>query len=56
MTKDTVRDLSKAILRLLSDRKLYLDLATRAEKIGKDNVWENVYANAFKEMHRVNKE
>ena len=56
MTKDTVRYFSKAILRLLSDRKLYLDLATRAEKIGKDNVWENVYANAFKEMHRVNKE
>ncbi len=53
MTKDTVEDFSKGIITLLSDEKLYKKLARVAEKISKNNTWENVYAQAFKDMKNL---
>jgi len=53
MVKDTTQDLSKAILKLMTDPSLYAKLAKSAKKLSKNNVWENVYSNAFKEMHKL---
>jgi len=53
MVKDITQDLSKAILKLMTDKSLYAKLAKSAKKLSENNVWENVYSNAFKEMHKL---
>ncbi len=55
MTKDTVESFSDGIMRLLLDHTLYAKLANAAEKISKDNTWENVYAKALRDMKNLNK-
>lgn len=53
MTKDTVESFSDGIIRLLLDDALYENLAAAAEKISRNNTWENVYTNAFKQMQSL---
>lgn len=55
MAKDTTQDFSRAILKLMTDSNFYAKLAKNAKKLSKNNVWENVYANVFKEMYRLTK-
>lgn len=50
MTKDTVKDFSAGIIGLLSDRQLYDKLRVKAEKLSKENTWENVYTKTLKDM------
>ncbi len=53
MTKDTVESFSNGIVKLLSDDELYIKLSVAAEKISKDNTWENVYTKAFNDMEAI---
>lgn len=53
MTKDTIKDFSNGIMRLLSDRTLYAKLTSAAEKISRDNTWENVYTKALNDMEAI---
>lgn len=55
MTKDTVKDFSDGIMRLLSDHTLYAKLTSAAEKISRDNTWENVYSKALRDMKNLNR-
>ena len=55
MTKDTIESFSEGIVKLLSDDKLYRRLSIAAEKISKDNTWENVYSKAIKDMETMNR-
>lgn len=50
MTKDTVSDFSRGIIKLLNNRKLYAGASIAAEKLGKSNTWKNTYDNALKQM------
>lgn len=50
MRKDTLKDFSEGILTLLSDKKLYKKLADSAQNLGKENTWENTYAQALLKM------
>lgn len=54
MTKDTIESFSDGIMRLLSDHDLYSKLSITAEKISKDNTWENVYSKALRDMKNLN--
>lgn len=51
IVKDNPQDLACAIIRLFSDRKLYLQLRKGAISFAKDNTWENTFTNAFKQMN-----
>lgn len=53
MTKDTVKSFSNGIIQLLSDNVLYRKLTLSAEKISKNNTWENAYKQTFNEMERI---
>jgi len=53
MVKDTVKDFSDGIMRLLSDHTLYAKLTSAAENISKDNTWENVYTQALNDMKAI---
>ncbi len=50
MRKDTHKDFSEGILTLLNDKILYKKLADNAQKLGKENTWENTYTQAFSKM------
>lgn len=53
MTNDTAVSFSKGIIELLSDDILYRRLSNAAEKISKDNTWENTYKNAINDMEKI---
>ncbi len=53
MTKDIIKDFSDGIVRLLLDHVLYAKLTSVAEKINRDNTWENVYIKAFRDMKKI---
>lgn len=53
MAKDTLESFSKEIIRLLLDKDLYVNLANTAQKISKDNTWENTYLNALRDMEKM---
>lgn len=55
MAKDTLESFSDGIVRVLSDDKLYRKLSAAAEKISKDNTWENVYSKALRDMEKINR-
>lgn len=55
MTKDTVKDFSDGIMRLLSDHTLYARLTSAAEKLSKDNTWENAYSKALRDMKNLSR-
>lgn len=55
MTKDTVESFSDGIIRLLSEDTLYRKLSDVAEKISKDNTWENAYSKALRNMDAIAK-
>lgn len=55
MTKDTVKSFSDGIIKLLSDDTLYRKLSDVAEKLSKDNTWENVYSKALRDMEKMNR-
>lgn len=50
MTKDTIEDFSAGIMKLLSDGKLYKNFKEKAEKLSRNNTWENTYENALRNM------
>ncbi len=54
MTTDTVESFSGGIMKLLSDDGLYKKLSFAAEKISKDNTWENAYSKVLQNMDRMN--
>ena len=53
MTKDTVESFSNGIMQLLSNHTLYAKLTNAAERISRDNTWENVYTKAFNDMEAI---
>lgn len=53
MTKDTVKSFSDGIVELLSDDGLYRKLSAAAEKISKNNTWENTYSKALRDMKNL---
>lgn len=53
MVKDTVKDFSDGIIRLLSDRALYARLTDFAKKISRYNTWENTYSKALRDMEKM---
>ena len=55
MTRDTVKDFSQGIIKLLSDRELYKKLSDAAGEISKDNTWENVYSKALRDMKNLDR-
>lgn len=55
MAKDTLDSFSKEVTRLLLNKDLYMKLANMAEKISKDNTWENVYSKALRDMRNLNR-
>jgi glycosyltransferase involved in cell wall biosynthesis len=53
IAKDTPRSFSKGIMKLLLDRDLYNKLANVAQKISKNNTWENTYLTALRDMEKM---
>ncbi len=52
LVNDNIDDFSRGIIRVLKDKKLYKTLSAKAEKISKNNTWNNVYLNALYEMKK----
>ena len=50
MVKDNSQALAEAIIKVFSNRKLYLRLRRGAIKFAKGNTWENEFTSAFKRM------
>ena len=50
VTKDNSKDLSKAVINIFSNKKLYLKMRNAAISAAKKNTWENSYSNALKQM------
>jgi len=50
ITKDNPKDLADAIIKILSDKNLYLKMRENAIASAKENTWENSYSNALKTM------
>lgn len=50
LIKDTKEDLVKAVTKIFSDSKLYGQLQKKAVELSKDNIWDNVYAQAFRQL------
>ena len=50
ITKDNSKDLSKAIIDIFSNKKLYLKMRNAAILAAKKNTWENSYTNALRKM------
>lgn len=50
VVKDNAEDLANAVIRVFSNRELYLEMRKNAIKAAKDNTWENSYSNALKSM------
>lgn len=50
---DNVQALAKAIIKMFSERKLYLNLRRHAIDYAKDNTWENEFSKGFREMEKI---
>jgi len=50
VTGDNENDLAKSIIKILSNAKLYKNYRAKAIEYGKNNTWENTFANAFRQM------
>lgn len=50
LVKDSKKELAKAVIRMLSDKKLYLKMKKHAIEFAKENTWENEFNKAFKAM------
>jgi len=50
IVKDNPQEMAEAIIRIFSDRQLYLQLRENSIKFAKDNIWENEFASAFRRM------
>lgn len=50
VVKDNPKEFSKAIIKMLTNRKKYINYRKAAINYAKDNTWENSYANALKQM------
>lgn len=48
--RDNTEDFAKGIIRILSNKSLYLSMREKAIAYAKRNTWENVYTQAFKQM------
>lgn len=48
ITNDNVNDLTKSVIKMFSDRKLYLEMRKNAITSAKENTWDNSYTNALK--------
>lgn len=47
---DTKKDFAQAIIKLLSNKKLYISMSKNSIRLGKDNTWDNVYRRAFEQI------
>ncbi|MFZ5535456.1 MAG: glycosyltransferase [Patescibacteria group bacterium] len=47
VVNDTIREFSNAVISLLSDRKRYIQMRSRAYDYAKNATWERTFANAF---------
>ena len=50
IVQDNVDALANAVIKILSDEKIYLKMRKNAIKAAKNNTWDNSYANALKDM------
>lgn len=50
---DTPGEFSKAIIRILSSKKLYLSMRKKAIEFAKENTWENEFKKAFVKMETM---
>ena len=50
LVKDSKKELAEAVIRILSDKKLYLKMKKKAIEFAKENTWENEFNKAFKAM------
>lgn len=55
IANDSVNDFSKAIIKLLTDKKMYSDFEKTAQKLSQENTWENEYTKAFEQVKRYEK-
>lgn len=53
MARDTVVSFSNAIIKLLRDKKLYEKQSRTAEKLARNNTWENSYSRALERMNLI---
>lgn len=53
ITKDDPSDLAKTMIKIFSDKKMYLDMRKAAIKAAKENTWENSYTKALQEMELI---
>ena len=50
ITKDNPEDIANALIKIFSDKNLYLKMRRNAITSAKENTWENSYTNALKKM------
>ena len=50
VTKDNSGDIANALIKIFSDKNMYLKMRRNAIASAKENTWENSYSNALKEM------
>jgi len=50
IAKDNPKDFAKTVIKLLTDKKLYIKTRRAAIKYIKNNTWENTFTNALKQM------
>ncbi len=55
IVKDNASDFAKAIIRVFSDRDLYLKLRKGTISFARNNTWENTFIQAFRQMRSFNK-
>lgn len=51
VTTDTKEQFGKAVMKLLSDKKLYLSMTKKAIELSRENTWEKEYIRAFKKIN-----
>lgn len=53
LVDDNAQALGKAIIKIFSEKKLYLKLRRQAIDYAKDNTWENEFSRGFREMGKI---
>ena len=48
---DDKKKFADAIIKLITNKKLYADMSQNSVRLGKDNTWDNVYKKAFGDIH-----
>ncbi len=53
VTSDNASGLSSSIIKLLSDRKLLVEIRSNSVKLSKEYSWNNIFENAFKKIDTI---